>query len=104
MIFVGMEAPPLVVWYTTLNRACKEVGASAMQRRSVPVGKMDFHAMKTFLLELQQESQNLRKLKLVVLGHGRIGKTTLLTAIHNILDPLNPRVVCERSINIFIVR
>lgn len=43
--------------------------------------------MNQFLTELMQSSDELRAMKLVVLGNGRIGKTTLINAMKTAIDP-----------------
>lgn len=66
---------------------CKEVKATKLQRNSVPHGQLDRNQIKALLEEVKKSSEPWNKMKLVVLGHGRIGKTTLLKAVHNLLDP-----------------
>lgn len=83
----------LIRWFATLNSVCKELGASKLQRDSVPQGELSELQIKQVLLELQRSSAPWNKMKLIVLGHGRIGKTTLLTAMHNILDPASKGIV-----------
>lgn len=39
-----------------------------------------------FLLDLMKKSEEWRALKIVVLGNGRIGKTTLIKAVKGILN------------------
>lgn len=70
-----------------LNLKCKEVKASKLQRDSVPQGLQNVDQIELILEELKKSSEPWKKMKLVVLGHGRIGKTTLLKAVHNLLDP-----------------
>jgi hypothetical protein len=38
-------------------------------------------------VQLKKQSEEWRAMKLVTLGHGRIGKTTLLNKLRSILDP-----------------
>lgn len=85
---VSCQAPsPLIDWFATLNSVCKEVGASELQRNSVPQGQLSGEQIVNLLEELKRSSEPWKKMRLIVLGHGRIGKTTLLKAIHNLLDP-----------------
>lgn len=42
--------------------------------------------MREFLLELRKGVEEWRALKLVVLGHGRIGKSTLVQALKDIIQ------------------
>lgn len=84
-------------WFMDLNKICKELGATYLQRKSVPQGELFAHEIKTLLTEMIHHSEPWKKMKLVVLGHGRIGKTTLLTTIHNILHPSQVYQVCTRT-------
>jgi energy-coupling factor transporter ATP-binding protein EcfA2 len=52
-------------------------------RESVPQGQDIEHVVK----ELKLSSEPWNAIKLVVLGHGRIGKTTLLSSLEDILKP-----------------
>lgn len=70
-------------WYCSLNRACKELRAE-MFRASVPRDVLE-KDIRPFLEDLVQNSKPFRTMKIVVLGHGKIGKTTLLRAIYRIL-------------------
>ena len=75
-----------ISWFTERNRICNEMKASPAQRNSIP-NNMDPDDMSKFIEELMKNSEELRAMKLVVLGDGRIGKTTLLNAMRSILDP-----------------
>jgi hypothetical protein len=66
----------------------KEV--SLQQRNSIPIGQMDKSAIRDFLQELKRSSEPMRAMKLVILSHGRIGKTTLLHHMKEILHPTTP--------------
>lgn len=96
---LAFNAPSsLIQWYAGLNDVCKELQASPLQRRSVPVGQLNKQQIRELLEELKENSEPWEKMKLVVLGHGRIGKTTLLTAIYNLLNPTNlQQVLNDRS-------
>ncbi len=48
--------------------------------------------MRQFLQQLMAEAEEWKAIKMVVLGHGRIGKTTLLHAINQIMDPSSVQV------------
>jgi hypothetical protein len=74
------------------NWVCKEMGASKVHKNSIPRHLKSEEDMRTFLKELISSSTPLRSMKMVVLGHGHIGKTTLLTSMHNILHPSNQQV------------
>lgn len=80
-----------IQWFASLNFVCNEFHASNLQRRSVPRltdnGEIMVPNIRRFLGELVKSSESWKKMKLIVLGHGRIGKTTLLVTIHNILHP-----------------
>jgi hypothetical protein len=77
---------PLFDWYTYLNHVCNELKASKKLRSGVPqsIGKYE---IQKYLRELMKSSEEWHAMKLVVLGHGRIGKTTMLTKLHSILTP-----------------
>lgn len=84
----------LIAFYCNLNRACKDLEVGALERASVPEG-MPYSEIIVFLKNLQHGSEPYRVMKLVVLGHGQIGKTTLLRAINNILKKTEE--VCGRQ-------
>lgn len=96
MFFAG---PTFLHWCIRRNYVCNKLGASSLQRSSIPEN-LDKDKIEPFLRELQKSSHPLKKMKLVVLGHGGIGKTTLLAALRNILDPLHPRSVCSKLLSI----
>jgi len=62
----------------TLNRLCEELDLGKMQRNSVPLAADDEASMRQSLEAMKESSEEWRAMKLVVLGHGRVGKTTLL--------------------------
>lgn len=64
-----------VRWFVDRNKICKELGASKMIIDSIPLAYND---IKSFVQEAMKQSEVWKTMKLVVLGHGRIGKTTLL--------------------------
>lgn len=76
----------LIDWFVALNKISKELGASSLQRNSVPYG-LDKDKIEEFLVELMKSSETWKSMKLVVLGHGQIGKTTMLAKFKNLLDP-----------------
>ena len=55
--------------------------------RSVPQTLEYEEELRTFLNELKTQGEKWNALKLVVLGHGEVGKTTLIQAIKRVLDP-----------------
>jgi hypothetical protein len=58
------------------------------------LGLKDEESIENFLKELiSKKSEPWRAMKMVMLGHGRIGKTTLLHAMKSILQPNNPEKV-----------
>ncbi len=57
--------------------------------------------MRTFISQLIQEGEQWKSMKMVVLGNGRIGKTTLLRAFDKLLDPSSIHV-CSLSIISFL--
>jgi Flp pilus assembly CpaF family ATPase len=52
--------------------------------------------IETFVKELMAHSAPWQAMKLVTLGHGRIGKTTLLNKLRLIVDPNEKVAVCMR--------
>jgi hypothetical protein len=53
--------------------------------------------IETFVKELIAHPAPWRAIKLVTLGHGRIGKTTLLNKLRLIVDPNEKFVVCMKE-------
>ena len=88
-------------WFTLRNRICNEMNASKVQRNSIP-HNLEENNIQPFMKELMENSVPLRSLKLVVLGDGQIGKTTLLNSMKLILDPDNHKVNVHFSFNKFI--
>jgi hypothetical protein len=88
-----VERPPskLIEWFVERNRICNEMKVSKEQKNSIP-RNMKPKNFQHFLKELRENSKELRAMKLVVLGDGRIGKTTLLNAMKSILDMTEPKV------------
>eukprot|EP00026_Physarum_polycephalum_P001439 Phypoly_transcript_01440.p1 GENE.Phypoly_transcript_01440~~Phypoly_transcript_01440.p1 ORF type:complete len:1130 (-),score=207.03 Phypoly_transcript_01440:9-3374(-) len=81
----GIFAP--VGWYAVRNKICNMLGAGKILRNSIPHHLTKDRDVRAFVTELMKSSEELRAMKLVVLGNGRIGKTTLLHAMQKILDP-----------------
>ncbi len=48
--------------------------------------------MRQFIQQLMAEAEEWKAIKMVVLGHGRVGKTTLLHAINQIMTPSSIQV------------
>lgn len=64
------------------------MGASLHYRDSVPQHLRTEQDMAAFVKELMaNNNEEFRAMKLVVLGNGRVGKTTLLCALKKLLDP-----------------
>lgn len=80
-------SPPneLISWFATLNSVCKELRASAVQRRSVPQDQMNQKQIWNFVAEMMKSSEPWRNMKLVVLGNGRLSLSLLFT--HLLLFP-----------------
>src|SRR5271163_3222238 len=74
-----------VTWFATRNKICNSLGAGTLLRNSIPQRLEKDEDIRAFVRELMESSEELRAMKLVVLGHGRIGKTTLLQAMKHIL-------------------
>ncbi len=55
-------------------------------RNSVPRVPMEKDEMRKYIDQLISDSEPWRAIKMVVLGNGRIGKTTLLRYIDKIID------------------
>lgn len=71
-------------WFGERNKICNKMKASQAQGNSIP-HNMKKEDIPQFLADLQKSSEELRAMKLMVLGDGRIGKTTLLNAMKRIL-------------------
>jgi GTPase SAR1 family protein len=77
-----------IKWFAARNRICNQLQASKIQINSIPPN-MEVSNIPSFLSDLMNNSKQLRAMKLVVLGDGGIGKTTLLNSMKSILDPDN---------------
>ncbi len=63
-----------------------------IHRNSVPRRYMSKEDMKEYLKQLMAEGEQWKAIKMVVLGNGRIGKTTLLHSIRQLLT--SSQLVC----------
>lgn len=81
--------------FITINKACKDLGLTAFHRNSVPPSMQEKQQIRNFLQEMGNSVEEWRSLKLVVLGHGQIGKTTFLVALKRLLHPS----LLQRSFN-----
>jgi hypothetical protein len=79
-----------------LNTQTNKIGTQA--RNSVPRNTKEGD-IKPFLIELMKNSTPWHSMKLVVLGNGRIGKTTLLDTMLQLLksSKINVNKVCDRN-------
>jgi hypothetical protein len=82
-------------WFANLNRICNKMGAGKILRDSIPHHLDNSKQIYEFLEALTAGSEPLRSMKLVVLGNGQIGKTTLINAMKNMLNPNNQKVHCH---------
>jgi hypothetical protein len=82
-----------IEWFALRNNVCKSMGVGKVLRDSIPRHLEKKEDMESFLKELMASSEPLRSMKLVVLGNGQIGKTTLLHAMKNILSPNSKQVI-----------
>lgn len=80
-IYGGWEK---MAWYAERNAACKEFNLGKAHRDSVPLN-LKKSKIRPFLK--QSSSEPWKAMKLVVLGHGGIGKTTL---VHKLKDHTQP--------------
>jgi hypothetical protein len=80
-----------IKWFTNRNEICNKMKASKVQIKSIPQN-MKKEDIQEFIKDLMKSSNELRAMKLVVLGDGRIGKTTLLNSMKLILDPDSHKV------------
>jgi Ras of Complex, Roc, domain of DAPkinase len=90
----------LATWYATCNKICNELGASIKYRNSIPRDIKSEMDIRSFVKELMSKSSPWRALKLITLGHGRIGKTTLLNKFQCMLDPKKQIEVCHKTLTI----
>lgn len=85
-------------WFADVNYVCKELKVGKEDRSSVPQHLDTKDKIRNFLLELNRGFEEWRAMKLVVLGHGDIGKTTLIHTIKNLLVSSN-KVTFVNDIN-----
>jgi hypothetical protein len=76
----------LINWYTLCNKICNQLGVSIKYRNSIPRSLRNENEIRAFVEELKANSSEWRAMKLVTLGHGRIGKTTLLSRMRSLID------------------
>ena len=77
------------IWYIFINMiSCflSLIHSTVTPWRSVPQTLTEEEELRTFLNELKTQGEKWNALKLVVLGHGEVGKTTLIHAIRRCLD------------------
>lgn len=108
------EGPSGISRYITINRLCKEMNASmqqplistvynnhikgATERRSIPKKMEDHDEIKSFLTELIGTGEPMNSLKLLVLGNGEVGKTSLLNSIQIVQNAVNKKGVLRKVI------
>lgn len=66
---------------------CKEMRATKLHRNSIPRNLYEEKDIRQFVSALMSNSEEFRAMKLVVLGNGKIGKTTLLRALKEVINP-----------------
>jgi hypothetical protein len=74
-----------IVRVAVLNNTCKELGIEPIHRYSVPHHLKTKADIRKFLLVLKHGFEEWRSMKMIVLGNGGIGKTTLLHGLKEIL-------------------
>ncbi len=79
-----VTVPDKDYWYPSLNKACRKFDVGKAYRDSVP-RDTKINQIEKFVEQLLAGSEERREMKLVVLGNGRIGKTTLLCTIKKLL-------------------
>ena len=88
--WVWANISPCFIWYTFMNMVSSFLllltHSTVAPWRSVPQTLTKEEELKTFLKELKTQGEKWNALKLVVLGHGEVGKTTLIQAIKRSLD------------------
>jgi hypothetical protein len=83
----------LLRWFSLRNKVCNSLGGiGKAQRNSIPQSLEKEGDIRAFLKELMEGSKDLRAMKLIVLGDGRVGKTTLLNAMKAVLEPKHHQV------------
>jgi hypothetical protein len=97
----GFDGHELASWYATCNRICNKLGASIKYRNSIPRNIKSLGDIHSFVKELMSKSSPWRALKLITLGHGCIGKTTLLNKLQCMLDPNKKIEVCHKALTIY---
>ena len=71
------------------------------QRQSVPQS-MSTKNIRHFLRDLMKSSESWRAMKLVVLGNGQIGKTTMLHTLKQLIQTLHDPVCCFEFLLCFV--
>ena len=78
------------IWYTFMNMISCFLSlltcSTVTPWRSVPQALTKEQELRTFLNALKTQGEKWNALKLVVLGHGEVGKTTLIHAVRRSLD------------------
>jgi hypothetical protein len=78
------EGPKGITRWITINRICKELNAFEEERNSIPRNVDTPEEIEAFLKEMTVvKGEQWNTLKLIILGHGEVGKTTLLKAIQH---------------------
>ena len=88
--WVWANISPCFMWYTFINMIwcflSLLTNSIVTPWRSVPRTLTKEEELRTFLNELKTQGEKWNALKLVVLGHGEVGKTTLIHAVRRSLD------------------
>jgi hypothetical protein len=78
---------------------CNKLGAGMQYCNSIPKNLNTEKQIEAFISALMKNCASWRALKLVTLGNGCIGKTTLLRKLTSILDPnYIPKEVCSKNL------
>jgi len=96
---IGKDNYALLEWYTTCNAVCTKLGVGILHCNSIPRNLCTKQQIESFVQALVENCAPWRALKLVTLGNGRIGKTTLLHKLRSMLDhSYKPEEVCNTTL------
>lgn len=77
----------ILQWYAKRNQTCKELGLGKSHCNSVPLN-LPLDQIQSFFKEATVKSEPWKAMKLVVLGHGCIGKSTLVQKLKDYINPV----------------
>ncbi len=82
----GASNSKMIQRLLTINELCHQLNANRLLRNSIPLKMDDKEEIAPLLHHLIAGSEEWRAMRIVVLGHGRIGKTALIREVKAILN------------------